>query len=149
MAEAKPAQRVKVMLSSARTTDAAGEQGAPSDVLLAQRQAARTQQWCGARYRSYNPSDNTYQPYGGGQRQACNAPVETPAASVDQVADIDRASVPDATVRWCMERYSSYRIADNTYQPFTGGRKQCSGAGSQSASNAVRDVDGTTTVIRF
>lgn len=31
--------------------------------------------WCQARYSSYNPIDNTYQPFGGGQRRVCMAPV--------------------------------------------------------------------------
>lgn len=31
------------------------------------------QEWCKARYRSYNPADNTYQPFGGGGRKACVA----------------------------------------------------------------------------
>ncbi|WP_353622812.1 BA14K family protein [Aliirhizobium terrae] len=39
-----------------------------------------------------------------------------------------------------MERYSSYRIEDNTYQPFTGGRKHCPGPESQSASNSVKTL---------
>lgn len=30
-----------------------------------------------------------------------------------------------AHVRWCYDRYRSYRAYDNTYQPYNGGRRQC------------------------
>jgi hypothetical protein len=43
------------------------EKQAPSSVDLA------TQAWCAARYQSYQPADNTYQPYDG-PRRACEAP---------------------------------------------------------------------------
>ncbi len=31
----------------------------------------------------------------------------------------------DAHVRWCYNRYRSYRASDNTYQPYNGPRRQC------------------------
>lgn len=31
----------------------------------------------------------------------------------------------NAHLRWCLERYASYRLDDNTYQPFNGRRRQC------------------------
>lgn len=31
----------------------------------------------------------------------------------------------NAHVRWCYDRYRSYRASDNTYQPYNGGRRQC------------------------
>lgn len=31
--------------------------------------------WCSSRYSSYNPSDNSYQPFGGGARRECVSPV--------------------------------------------------------------------------
>jgi hypothetical protein len=31
----------------------------------------------------------------------------------------------DAHVRWCYERYRSYRASDNTFQPYNGPRRQC------------------------
>ncbi|WP_409530080.1 BA14K family protein [Shinella zoogloeoides] len=37
-----------------------------------------------------------------------------------------------------MGRYSSYRIENNTYQPFEGARKQCRGPPSQSARISVQ-----------
>lgn len=35
----------------------------------------------------------------------------------------DRLS--NAHVRWCHERYRSYRASDNTFQPYNGPRRQC------------------------
>lgn len=34
-------------------------------------------------------------------------------------------SVSSAHVRWCYDRYRSYRAWDNTYQPYYGPRRQC------------------------
>ncbi|MFZ2101511.1 MAG: BA14K family protein [Oricola sp.] len=31
----------------------------------------------------------------------------------------------DAHINWCFGKYKSYRMSDNTYQPFDGPRKQC------------------------
>ncbi|GLS29650.1 BA14K-like protein [Mesorhizobium albiziae] len=31
----------------------------------------------------------------------------------------------NAHVRWCYDRYRSYRASDNTYQPYNGPRQQC------------------------
>ncbi|MGK9055300.1 BA14K family protein [Neorhizobium petrolearium] len=148
VAEAKTEERVRVTLGSSKSADIAGERGPQSEVLLAELQAVKAQEWCGARYRSYDPSDNTYQPYGGGPRRTCAAPVEMTTPSVRQVADIGGTSGPDAHARWCMERYSSYRIEDDIYRPFTGGRKRCPGPGSQSASNSI-GTPGDATVAQF
>lgn len=30
-----------------------------------------------------------------------------------------------AHIRWCLDRYRSYRVNDNTYQPYDGPREQC------------------------
>jgi hypothetical protein len=143
VADAKPAGRVKLVLGADKPAVASEE--VP---LLAELQSAEAQEWCGARYRSYDPADNTYQPYGGGPRRNCAAPVETPTSPIQQVADVNGMREPDANARWCMERYSSYRVEDNTYQPFSGGRKQCPGPGFQSVSNAFRTT-GNATVTQF
>jgi hypothetical protein len=34
-------------------------------------------------------------------------------------------SYGSAHVRWCYDRYRSYRASDNTYQPYHGPRRQC------------------------
>ena len=31
----------------------------------------------------------------------------------------------DAHVAWCLDRYRSYRVYDNTYKPYVGPREQC------------------------
>jgi len=33
--------------------------------------------------------------------------------------------LPAAHVRWCHNRYRSYRVSDNTFQPYHGPRRQC------------------------
>jgi hypothetical protein len=35
------------------------------------------------------------------------------------------AGLSEAHVRWCYNRYRSYRAADNTFQPYNGPRQQC------------------------
>ena len=112
--------------------------------------------WCAARYRSYQPEDNTYQPFSGPRRN-CVSPDETPSNSVaavdeEQSADRVEASMPasattDATLRdhvaWCGARYSSYRPEDNTYQPFSGPRRICQSpfAGDTAARDDVKTSD--------
>lgn len=34
-------------------------------------------------------------------------------------------TTPSAHVRWCSDRYRSYRAADNSWQPFKGARRVC------------------------
>jgi hypothetical protein len=79
--------------------------------------------WCQQRYKSYEPADNTYQPYGGGVRRACIAPF----ALGNMTAMAVHAPAPSESshVHWCATRYSSYRAEDNTYQPFSGQRRTC------------------------
>lgn len=135
VAEAKAEQRVNVPLSSTNKPDVIGTQVAFLSATL----SARAQGWCRARYRSYNAADNTYQPYGGGPRRVCAAPIEAASVPIQQVAD-GGANEPSVNERWCMERYISYRIEDNTYQSFSGGRKVCSGPISESANNSIRSA---------
>lgn len=91
--------------------------------------------WCSARYRSYSAEDNTYQPYGGGSRKPCVAPAEMVESATVQTASASEDMGGSEHVQWCMERYSSYRIEDNSYQPFSGPRKKCLPPEQQSASN--------------
>ncbi|SFB62861.1 BA14K-like protein [Rhizobium sp. NFR07] len=136
VATARPEESNKVALDLTSKPEVVGDQVAP----LADTLAGKTREWCGARYRSYNPADNTYQPYGGGPRRTCAAPIE--AVTVQRVAEVG-LSKPSASERWCMERYSSYRVEDNTYQPFSGGRKQCPGPSSE-ASASIQSAAGAT-----
>lgn len=135
LAEAKSGQRVNVPPSSTNKPDVTGAGVA----FLSETLSTKAQEWCGARYRSYNAADNTYQPYGGGPRRACAAPIEAASVAAEQFAD-GGASDPNVNERWCMERYTSYRIEDNTYQPFSGGRKVCSGPISESANISIRSA---------
>ncbi|QCJ00825.1 BA14K family protein [Agrobacterium larrymoorei] len=97
--------------------------------------------WCAAKYRSYSAEDNSYQPYGGGDRKPCVAPTEIAGPATIQTAAVSEDISGSDHVQWCMERYSSYRVEDNSYQPFSGPRKKCLPPQQQSASNryAVSD----------
>ncbi|WP_409527039.1 BA14K family protein [Rhizobium sp. BK650] len=75
---------------------------------------------CQQRYRSYNVSDNTYQPLDGGPRKHCVTEEREPSVGLPAA---DRS--PDRHASWCTARYDSYRASDNTYQPFSGPRRQC------------------------
>lgn len=51
-------------------------------------------------------------------------------ASVSAPGDRNTAAAPKprqnaAHVEWCMDRYRSYRAEDNTYAPYSGGRREC------------------------
>lgn len=92
--------------------------------------------WCYARYRSYRVEDNSYQPYNGPRRQ-CRPPPGSDAATeaaVETRQEPERPAesepVPSEAVgaheEWCFARYRSYRVEDNSYQPFDGSpRRQC------------------------
>ena len=34
-------------------------------------------------------------------------------------------TLPSAHIRWCQDRYRSYRVRDNSWQPYNGPRRQC------------------------
>jgi hypothetical protein len=98
--------------------------------------------WCRARYRSYDVEDNSYRPYSGGTR-ACISPYSDVVGvarsgnrerrhAVAEAAGVQRAEpglrrvLTIGHVRACAERYRSYRVSDNSYQPYGGGpRRQC------------------------
>jgi hypothetical protein len=140
MSEAKPAQQKGRSRGMPAPADLSADTAA-ADNLPAALDMAKAQEWCAARYRSFNPSDNTYQPYGGGPRRVCAAPLDEFASPAQQVADAGITEEGSLNATWCMERYSSYRAEDNTYQPFSGERKQCPGPGSRSAGVSSRAVD--------
>jgi len=88
--------------------------------------------WCSSRYRSYQVADNSYQPYRGGRRE-CLSPFFKVAKLEDDDVTYQLASSQEADrsltsefIASCMSRYRSYRVEDNTYQPYGGGpRVQC------------------------
>ncbi len=121
------------------TLQAAADSSETADNSVAEQQIeAAAQQWCSERYRSYDVSDNSYQPFGGGPRRPCSAPLAV-TASIQQAEVASSPAALDEHARWCSSRYSSYRVEDNTYQPFSGGRKQCNSPEIQSASNNMSD----------
>lgn len=80
--------------------------------------------WCRDRYRSFNVSDNTYQPLTGGPRHACTGSIP-PAKQVAQFLLSSRVGNSDERERRCAAKYSSYRVSDNTYQPYGTARRAC------------------------
>lgn len=52
---------------------------------------------------------------------AASSEPEQEAAAAAPVDD----AVATAHVDWCMTQYRSYRVSDNTYQPFEGPRRAC------------------------
>jgi hypothetical protein len=61
---------------SQKSTTAATMQAATASATVSSNSSPNHQAWCQARYRLYNPVDDTYQPFGGGSRRACAPPVE-------------------------------------------------------------------------
>ncbi len=125
-----------------------GEVADASDAAIDTAQA----DWCAARYRSYRVEDNSYQPFRGGARRQCEPPASRfeqsaslggmsagrdahPVESAELISDnsvsasasgLQAVDQTGGHAQWCMERYRSYRIDDNTYQPFDGGpRRSC------------------------
>lgn len=137
IAELEPVERTTRTLGSPTDISTSDEQNTLPKSLSAELQALKSREWCSARYRSFDPVSNTYQPYGGGSRQPCLPP--TLIVPAQQLAGNSSAEEMNSNARWCMQKYSSYRLDDNTYQPFSGGRKQCERPETQSASNSVKN----------
>ena len=99
-------------------------------------------EWCSERYRSYDPSDDSYNSYSGVRRKCIpdfsDLPDQTkggdasstkPTAALIQAAAADEMPASGVTsehVQSCFDRYRSYRPEDNTYQPYgSAPRRQC------------------------
>jgi len=123
------------------TTAATPTRGEPEKQPATTGNAAHLE-WCASRYRSYNPADNSYSTYSGGQRECVSpysdlATAERPSNSdpADYSILVSGADYPDDAavglpnsehVQSCFARYRSYRPEDNSYQPYSGGpRRQC------------------------
>lgn len=99
--------------------------------------------WCSQRYRSYRPQNNSYTAFSGAARECVSPFSDEPAPYGEEVAfinasadgssfgpleqgDASESYLDPAHVRTCLQRYRSYRVEDNTYQPYGGGpRQQC------------------------
>jgi membrane peptidoglycan carboxypeptidase len=84
---------------------------------------------CGSRYRSFDPDDCTYQPFGQRERRQC----ELGAVSSQAWLNADKTTDEQANSKAlqcnydaCERIYSSFRREDCTYQPYNGGaRRRC------------------------
>ncbi|WP_099866417.1 BA14K family protein [Pararhizobium haloflavum] len=101
--------------------------------------------WCEDRFRSYRRETNSYRPYSGGTkpcvspflegqqaaRSSAPAPTEERETAAQPLAYAAQDAAPRQRVTMehvqdCFNRYRSYRMEDNTYQPYGGGpRQQC------------------------
>ena len=100
--------------------DAAREAAMPAEHLA----------WCNDKYRSYVPETNSFTPYGGGSKPCVSPYWDGSATASAENGGVQYAAneslLPRDHVIECMERYRSYRVSDNTYQPYGGGpREQC------------------------
>ncbi|MFB2567578.1 BA14K family protein [Rhizobium sp. IMFF44] len=78
--------------------------------------------WCAQRYRSFNPTTNSYRSYGGKIRE-CSSPFQQIISKADRSVETKEN---DQAAAWCVARYQSYRPEGNTYQPWEGPRRPCS-----------------------
>ena len=87
--------------------------------------------WCSRKYRSYQAETDSYLSYSDQMRPCVSPYVNDMTASVDDepailAASSDMTASLDDHAQACMNRYRSYRVEDNTYQPYGGGpRRQC------------------------
>jgi hypothetical protein len=84
--------------------------------------------WCASRYRSYDPMTNSYRSFSG-ETRTCSSPFETrsSASAQDLTPVAQSSSAPAGVTAWCAAHYQSYRVEDNTYQPYGGERRTCRG----------------------
>jgi hypothetical protein len=83
--------------------------------------SAQHLEWCAHRYRSFDPTTNTYRSFGGDIKR-CVSPFGQTAASDGRTVETS-ARAPGAA--WCASQYKSYRPEDNTYQPYGKPRRTC------------------------
>ncbi|AZN73926.1 BA14K family protein [Georhizobium profundi] len=89
--------------------------------------------WCANRYRSYREETNTYRPYSGGEQTCVSPYADEQVGDRSGEAAIQSASISGIAsglsashISDCQSRYRSYRVSDNSYQPYGGGpRRQC------------------------
>jgi membrane peptidoglycan carboxypeptidase len=101
----------------------------PLDKAVLTEQASCNIRACGAKYQSFDASDCTYQPHGGGPRLRCDKSFARDRQAMSEPASVETENRADANrcnVEACAATYSSFRSSDCTYQPYDGGpRKMC------------------------
>jgi hypothetical protein len=148
--ERLPAREVAVSTIRVAASSAADAANAAVDATvtasvrsLPNLSAAAHHRWCVERYRSYREENDSYISYSG-RRRRCVSPYSnnlrsgTAFASLSATAEVaaepalQNMSHDGEGVGWsrhvrnCFSRYRSYRVEDNTYQPYDGGtRRQC------------------------
>ncbi|MAS03583.1 MAG: hypothetical protein CL534_02655 [Ahrensia sp.] len=126
-ASAAPSARID-MASTAGIADTTTPKTGQENSALSNAHVA----WCEQNYRSYRRETNSFTPYGGGSKP-CISPYSNERMGGSsgseenaQYASNDVAGLSDAHINDCMNRYRSYRVSDNTFQPYGGGpRQQC------------------------
>jgi len=71
--ESQPLPEIPAARSDQRARDGASGY-AQSQAINTGAPAGSHEEWCFARYRSYQPEDNSYQPFAGGPRRQCQSP---------------------------------------------------------------------------
>ena len=132
-AEAKPATEPASAPTGAEGT-AAQANGSATDasatpaVTPAASPPACDVQACEAAYRSFNPSDCTYQPFNG-PRRFCDKgtpPGRASTAGADAQAQATQTQASTCNIAACEAAYHTFDPADCTYQPYDGPRRICS-----------------------
>lgn len=129
VADASPSPQAQIDMAATASVSGIDTEGANQEnSALSNAHVA----WCEQNYRSYRRETNSFTPYGGGSKP-CISPYSNErmggSSGEDdnaQIASNDVAGLSDAHISDCMNRYRSYRVSDNTYQPYGGGpRQQC------------------------
>jgi BA14K-like protein len=114
-------------------------------------------QACAAHYRTFNPSDCTFQPFDGPRRLCTigNPPTQANAAPASvQTSDASQPPAPSAAsscnYQACSAAYYSFRASDCTYQPYDGPRRLCTKSGDPRSARdeSPDDLRGATRAVR-
>ena len=128
VADTSAAPQAQIDIAATASVSADSERTGSENSALSNAHVA----WCEQNYRSYRRETNSFTPYGGGSKP-CISPYSNErmggsSTNEDnaQYASNDVVDLSDAHIRDCMNRYRSYRVSDNTFQPYGGGpRQQC------------------------
>jgi hypothetical protein len=125
--ERPPAEQTAPVSAVAAAKDKPASTEQPADQSASNRCDVRA---CAATYSSFRASDCTYQPFGGDRRlcpkgaQLSEASEPPEPAPREVRRSLDARAEAQCDVKSCASRYSSFRAADCTYQPFDGGARR-------------------------